>query len=298
MPPRANWKGYLKLSLVTCSVELFPATSDKEKVSFHLLNGATGHRLKQQYVDAETGTIVDREERVKGYEVGKGDYVTVSDEELAAIEVESSHIIDIEKFVARSNVDPVYLDKHYYIAPDDKVGQEAFSVIREAMRQCGVGGIARVALHGRERLILLEPRAKGIMGTTLHHDYEVRSDSVYFDDIQDLDIGKEMLDLASHIIETKKASFDPEKFKDRYQEAVVDLIRSKRAGRPVEVTHLPRPGNVINLMEALRRSLGPEKSARLETKKSTAAAMKQKPGRRAAAGSKSAPSRGRVKKAS
>jgi DNA end-binding protein Ku len=168
MPPRANWKGYLKLSLVTCSVELFPATSDKEKVSFHLLNGATGHRLKQQYVDAETGAIVDREDRVKGYEVGKGDYVIVSDEELAAIEIESSHIIDIESFVARSEVDPVYLDKAYFIAPDDKVGQEAFSVIREAMRRRGVAGIARVALHGRERLILLEPRGNGIIGTTLH----------------------------------------------------------------------------------------------------------------------------------
>jgi DNA end-binding protein Ku len=128
--------------------------------------------------------------------------------------------------VARSEVDPVYLDKPYFIVPDDKVGQEAFGVIREAMRQRGVAGIARVALHGRERLILLEPRANGIMGTTLHHNYEVRSDSVYFDDIPDLEIGEELLDLASHIIETKKASFNPEKFKDRYQDAVVDLIHS------------------------------------------------------------------------
>ncbi len=298
MPPRANWKGYLKLSLVTCQVALFPAASDKEKVSFHLLNGATGHRLKQQYVDSETGRVVDREDRVKGYEVAKGDYVIVSEEELAAIEIESTHTIDIEKFVARSEVDPVYLDKRYFITPDDKVGQEAFAVIREAMRQRGVAGIARVALHGRERVILLEPRAKGIMGTTLHHNYEVRSDSVYFDDIPEREIGKELLDLASHIIETKKANFDPEKFKDNYQEAVVDLIRSKRAGTPVHVTHVPRPGNVINLMDALRRSLGPEKCAQLETKKSGAAAMKQKTGRRAAAQSKSAPSKGRIKKAS
>ena len=298
MPPRANWKGYLKLSLVTCSVELFPATSDKERVSFHFLNGETGHRLKQQYVDTETGMVVDRENRVKGYEVAKGDYVIVSDEELAAIEIESTHTIDIEKFVARSEVDPVYLDKHYFIAPDDKVGQEAFAVIREAMSQRGVAGVARVALHGRERLILLEPRAKGIMGTTLHHNYEVRTDSVYFDDIPDVEIGKELLDLASHIIETKKASFDPEKIKDRYQEAVVDLIRSKRAGRPVQVTRVPQPGNVINLMDALRRSLGPEKSTQLETKKSREAAMKPKRGRHAVARSKTAPSKGRIKKAS
>ncbi len=199
MPPRANWKGYLKLSLVTCPVILSPAASDKEKVSFHLLNGATGHRLKQQYVDSETGEIVDRENRVKGYEVVKGDYVTVSDEELAAIEIESSHTIGIESFVPRSDVDPVYFDSRYFIAPDDKIGQE-----REAIRQCGATGIARVALHGRERLILLEPRAKGIMGTTLHHNYEVRSDSDYFDDIPDLEIGKELLDLASHFNKTKK----------------------------------------------------------------------------------------------
>jgi DNA end-binding protein Ku len=235
-------------------------------------------------VDTETGAIVDREDMVKGYEVGKGDYVTVSDAELAAIEVESTHTIDIENFVARSEVDPVYLDKHYFIVPDDEVGQEAFSVIREAMSQRGVAGVARVALHGRERMILLEPRAKGIVGTTLHHNYEVRSDSVFFEDIPILEIGKEMLDLASHIVETKEARFDPEKFKDRYQEAVVDRIRSKRAGRPVQVAHVPRPGNVVNLMDALRRSLGPEKSAQLETKKSRPAATKQHPRRRAAAG--------------
>ena len=243
MPPRANWKGYLKLSLVTCPVALFPATSDKEKVSFHLLNGATGHRLKQQYVDAETGTIVDREERVKGYEVGKGDYVTVSDEELAAIEIESSHIIDIESFVRKIGGGPGLFRQAAILLPQTtRSDEEAFAVIREAMRQRGVAGIARVALHGRERLILLEPRAKGMIGTTLHHNYEVRSDSVYFGDIPDLEIGKELLDLASHIIETKKASFDPEKFKDRYQEAVVDLIRSKRAGRPVQVTALAATG--------------------------------------------------------
>ncbi|MGH6839968.1 MAG: Ku protein [Methylocella sp.] len=301
MPPRANWKGYLKLSLVTCPVAVFPATSDSEKISFHLLNSATGHRLKQQYIDAETGDIVDRDDRIKGYEVGKREYVTVSDEELAAIEIESSHTINIENFVARSEVDVVYFDRSYFIAPDDKVAEEAFAVIREAMLQRGVAGIARVALHGRERLILLEPRAKGIIGTTLHHNYEVRNDSAYFDDIPDLKIGKELLDLASHIIDTKKASFNPAEFKDHYQEAVVDLIRAKREGKPAQVQHAPRPGNVINLMDALRRSLGPETSHPLDTKKSRAAPIKPKAGRRAAAPSsrsKGAPSKGRIKKAS
>lgn len=301
MPPRASWKGYLKLSLVTCPVALFPATSDSEKISFHLLNSATGHRLKQQYIDAETGDIVNRDDRIKGYEVGKREYVTVSDEELAAIEIESSHTINIENFVARPEVDVVYFDRSYFIAPDDKVAEEAFAVIREAMHQRGVAGIARVALHGRERLILLEPRAKGIIGTTLHHNYEVRNDSAYFDDIPNLKIDNELLDLASHIIDTKKASFNPAEFKDHYQEAVVDLIRSKREGKPAQVQHAPRPGNVINLMDALRRSLGTEKSHPLDTKKPRAAPIKPKAGRRAgapASRSKGTPSKGRIKKAS
>ncbi len=261
MPPRTNWKGYLKLSLVTCPIGLFPARSTKEKVTFHLLNRATGDRLKPQYIDAETDEIVGRDEMVKGYEVAKGEYVTVTEEELAGVEIESSHTIDIESFVARTEVDPIYFDQSYYIAPEDKVGQEAFAVIREAMRQRNVVGIARVVLSGRERLILLEPREKGILGTTLHHKYEIRSAEAYFVDIQNLKIDKELLDLASHIIDTKMASFDPDIFQDRYQEALIELIRSKQAGKkPVANAHLPRTGNVINLMDALRRSLGSEKS--------------------------------------
>ena len=192
MPPRANWKGYLKLSLVSCKVALFPAASNQEKVSFHLLNSVTGNRLKQQYIDAETGEIVDREDRIKGYEIGKGDYVTVTDEELAAIEIESSHTIEIESFVPSSEVDPIYFDNRYYIAPDDQVGQEAFAVIREAMRQRKVAGIARIVLYGRERMILLEPRSTGIMGTTLHHNYEVRDEKAYFEEIPKLEIGKDL----------------------------------------------------------------------------------------------------------
>ncbi len=259
MPPRANWKGYLKLSLVSCPVALFPAVSASEKVSFHMLNGETGSRLKQQYVDAETGDIVDRDERVKGYEIAKGDYVVVTDDELSQIEIESSHTIDIESFAPRSEVDPVYYDSRYYIAPDDKVGEEAFAVIREAMRVRDMVGVARVVLYGRERIILLEPRSKGIMGTTLRYGYEVRDDAAYFDEIPRIELDKEMLDLALHIIDTKATNFDPAKFKDHYQEAVVDLIRAKRAGRPAPAPHEPQPSNVVNLMDALRRSLATEK---------------------------------------
>lgn len=301
MPPRANWKGYLKLSLVSCKVALFPAASNQEKVSFHLLNSATGNRLKQQYIDAETGEIVDREDRIKGYEIGKGDYVTVTDEELAAIEIESSHTIEIESFVPSSEVDPIYFENRYYIAPDDQVGQEAFAVIREAMRQRKVAGIARIVLYGRERMILLEPRSTGIMGTTLHHNYEVRDEKAYFEEIPKLEIGKDLLDLASHILETKKAKFDPAKFKDHYQDAVVDLIRSKRAGKAPQIAHAPRPNNVINLMDALRRSLGTGNADQTEVKKARTGPSKAKPARRASGSArrpKGATSRGRIKKVS
>ncbi len=266
MPPRANWKGYLKLSLVSCPVALYPAASASEKVSFHMLNGETGNRLKQQYVDAETGDLVAREERVKGYEIAKGDYVVVTDDELSQIEIESSHTIDIESFALRSEVDPVYCDDRYYIAPDDKVGEEAFAVIREAMRVRDMVGVARVVLYGRERMILLEPRSKGIMGTTLRYAYEVRDDAAYFDEIPKAEIGKEMLDLALHIIDTKTAAFDPAQFKDHYQEAVVDLIRAKRAGRPAPTPQAQQPSNVVNLMDALRRSLATEKGGADKTK--------------------------------
>lgn len=255
MAPRPSWKGYLKLSLVSCPVALYPSASSGEKISLHLLNGETGNRLKQQYVDSETGDVVERDERVKGYEVAKGDYVIVSDDELADVRLESSHTIDIEKFVPRSEIDRVYFDNNYYLAPDDKVGEEAFAVIREAMTRRDMVGIARVVMFGKERMIMLEPRSQGLLGTTLRYSYEVRDAGAYFDDIPKVELGKELLDLASHIIDTKKGRFQPEEFKDRYQDAVVALIRAKQEGRPLPGEETERPSNVVNLMDALRRSL-------------------------------------------
>ena len=257
MAPRPSWKGYLKLSLVSCPVALYPSASSSEKVSFHMLNAETHHRLKQQYVDSETGDIVERDERVKGYEVSKGDYVIVSDDELADVKIESSHTIDIEKFVPKTEIDPLYFDSNYYLAPDDKVGEEAFAVIREAMRARGMVGIARVVLFGKERMVMIEPRSKGMVGTTLRYAYEVRADGAYFDEIPAVNLSKDLLDLASHIIDTKAGKFQPEDFKDRYQDAVVALIRAKQTGRPVPTeSGETRPNNVVNLMDALRRSLG------------------------------------------
>ncbi len=257
MAPRPSWKGYLKLSLVSCPVALYPVASSSEKISFHMLNSETGNRLKQQYVDSETGDIVERDDRVKGYEVSKGDYVIVSDDDLADVKLESSHTIDIEKFVPKTEIDALYFDNNYYLAPDDKVGEEAFAVIREAMERRKMVGIARVVLFGKERMIMLEPRSKGLVGTTLRYAYEVRAESGYFDEIPKVDISKELLDLASHIIDTKAGKFQPSEFKDRYQDAVVELIRAKQDGRPVPTDGgAERPSNVVNLMDALRRSLG------------------------------------------
>ena len=257
MAPRPSWKGYLKLSLVSCPVALYPAASSSEKVSFHMLNGETGNRLKQQYVDSETGDIVERDDRVKGYEVSKGDYIVVSDDELADVKIESSHTIDIEKFVPKTEIDALYFDNNYYLAPDDKVGEEAFAVIREAMERRKMVGIARVVLFGKERMIMLEPRSKGLVGTTLRYAYEVRAVGGYFDEIPKVEISKELLDLASHIIDTKAGKFEPGDFKDRYQDAVVELIRAKQTGHtPKSDNSGERPSNVVNLMDALRRSLG------------------------------------------
>ena len=259
MAPRANWKGYLKLSLVSCEIALYPATSASERVRFNRLNRQTGNRLKQLLVDAQTEEPVDRADQIKGYQVGKNTYVQVEDEELDAIRIESTHTIDVESFVDIDEVDKRYLETPYYIAPEGTVGLEAFTVIRDAMRDKGKAGLGRVVISRRERIVLLEPLDKGILATLLRYQYEVRDDAEYFEDIPDVEIADEMRDLAAHIVERKSAKFDPGKFEDRYENAVVDLLKSKEAGRPVDVPEAPRPSNVISLMDALRQSIAAEK---------------------------------------
>ncbi|HEY0146824.1 MAG TPA: Ku protein [Methylovirgula sp.] len=171
MAPRANWKGYLKLSLVSCPVALFPAVSRTERISFHLINRETGNRLRQQYIDSVTGDIVERDEMVRGYEIGKNDYITLDESEIAEQAIESTHTIDIETFVPRNEIDEVYLDGSYYLAPDDKVADEPFVVIRDAMRKSDMVGLARVVLAGRERIVMIEARDNGLLATTLHYKY-------------------------------------------------------------------------------------------------------------------------------
>lgn len=257
MAPRPNWKGYLKLSLVSCAVALFPATTTRERVRFNIINRKTGDRVRYQVVDAETGKEVPQEDRLKGYKVG-GEYVLLEEEELDNAALESTHTIDIGSFVAREEVDELYLDEPYFLVPDGKAAYEAFAVIREAMRHEGLVGIGRVVLYRRERLLMLAPSDKGIVGTTLRYANEVREAADYFDDIPDVKIDRDTLDLAKHILETKRARFDPSKFKDRYETALKELIAAKRAGRAPRATP-PPPTNVVNLMDALRRSVDAER---------------------------------------
>ncbi len=195
MAPRANWKGYLKLSLVSCSVALFPATTTRERVRFNIINRETGNRVRYDVVDAETGKEVPQDDRVKGYKIGRDDYVLLEDEELDEVALESTHTIDIESFVARDEVDEIYLDETYYLVPNDEVSVEAFAVIREAMRSQDLVGLARVVLYRRERILMLQPRGEGIAGTLLRYRNEVRDERDYFDDIPAEKVSKDMLDL-------------------------------------------------------------------------------------------------------
>ncbi|GGH26844.1 hypothetical protein GCM10007036_34960 [Alsobacter metallidurans] len=291
MAPRANWKGYLKLSLVSCAVALYPASTAASRVSFHTINRETGNRLRRQMFDPDTGDVVETENQVRGYEVAKGDYVIVEDDEIDKIAIESSHTIDIEAFVPRSEIDELYVDSPYYLAPDDRVAQEAFAVIREAMRKHDVVGIARVVLYRRERIVMLEPRGKGLFAATLRYPYEVRQPDAYFEDIPDLNIPPDMVDLASHIIGRMRRSFDPASFTDRYEDALIELVKAKQSGRSAPAPSAePRQNNVVNLMDALRKSIEAEQRGAAEAgapAKRTAAAAS--PVRATAGGKAAAP---------
>jgi DNA end-binding protein Ku len=253
--PRAYWKGYLKLSLVSCPIALFPATSEQEKISFHQLNKKTGHRIKYRKVDADSGDEVDASDIIKGYEVGKGEYLELEADELEAIALESKRVIEIDQFVPRKEIDELYLNNPYYIVPDGEVGQQAFAVIREAIRKEGMVAIGKVVFTSREHIIALEARGKGLMGVTLRYPYEVRKEADYFDDIPDEKIPKDMLDLAAHIVETKAGHFEPEEFADTYEDALKELLKKKQSGVKIEAPTARTPSNVVNLMDALRQSV-------------------------------------------
>ena len=253
---RAYWKGYLKLSLVTCPIGLHPASSQAEKTHFHQINRKTGNRLRQQMVDEETGRVVDKENKGRGYEVSKGKYVEIEPEEIKAIQVESTHTLDIEKFVPLDEIDRRYFDRPYYIVPDGKAGEEAFAVIRDAMKDKGRVALARIVLTNREHVMAIESMGKILLGTILRYDYEVRDEKELTRSVPSPRIPKEMLNLASHILDTKAGHFDPSQFKDEFELELRKLVKRKAAGKTIEVPEREeRPSNVVSLMEALRQSV-------------------------------------------
>src|ERR1700686_5282715 len=290
MAPRAYWKGFLKLSLVSCPISLFPATSEREKISFHQLNKETGNRIRNRKVDAETGDEVEQADIIKGYEVGKGEYIELDPDELEAVAIESKRTIEIEEFVPKSEIDEIYMRDPYYIIPDGEVGQQAFAVIRGATPKEGMVALGKVVFTSREHIIALEARGKGMLGITLGYPYEVRNEADYFDDIPDEKIPKDMLELASHIVKTKAGHFEPSKFEDQHEDPLKELLKKKQEGKPIERPERPKPTNVVNLMDALRQSV--EASGASTGSKAKAHA----PARRAAHGKAEQPKRKKTRR--
>src|SRR6202161_65603 len=253
MAVRAYWKGSLKLSLVSCPVLLYPASTSVDKTRFHMINKETGNRLKKQMFDAETGDVVESDAKGRGYELKKGEYVEIDKDELEAVQIESNHTIDIDSFVPKEEIDKRFLNHPYYIAPGGKAGVDAFAVIRDAMKDQDRVALARIVLTNREHVIAIEPLGKGLLGTTLRYPYELRDEDDYFGDIKNPKISRDMIELATHILDTKAAHFDPSKLKDKYENALKPLVRRKAAGKPVKaVEPEEKPSNVVSLMDALK----------------------------------------------
>jgi DNA end-binding protein Ku len=273
---RLYWKGYLKLALVSCPIALHAACSSAERIAFRQINKATGNRLRQQLIDEETREAVAPEHKGRGYEVAKGQYLIIEEEELEAIEIESTHVIEIDSFVPRQQIDQRFFDSPYYVVPNEPVAQEAFAVIREAMRQKTMVALGRLVVGKRERVIALEPYGKGLLGTTLRYLYEVRDAKDYFADLPDLALAPHMLTLAAQILESKVADFDPKSFRDRYEEALLAHLKARQAGPIRERKQtFPTPRRVINLMEALRRSIAQDQSSAGKDGSATPAARKR-----------------------
>lgn len=256
MAPRANWKGVLKIAEVMCPVSLYTAASTSERIVFHTLNRATGHRVERQYIDTETEKPVDREDQVKGYEVSEGNYIELTPDEVKAAVPESDKTLAVSAFIGCGEVDDVYFDKPYYLAPSDRVAQEAYAIIRDGLREKKVAAIARTLLFRRVRTLLIRPHGDGLIATTLNFDYEVRAAADEFREIPDLKIKGEMLELAEHIIDTKMGEFDISRFDDRYEAELAEVVKAKIEGRKIKPRKAPREEKVIDLMAALRESAG------------------------------------------
>jgi DNA end-binding protein Ku len=260
MAPRSTWKGHLRLSLVSCPIRLYNATSRSEKVSFNLLHKDTHNRIQMKPHDPELGAV-ERDDLVKGYQYEKDQYVVFTEEDFDKVQIESSKAIVIEKFVDAKDVDPIYFESPYYVAPDGAVAEETFRVIQWAMREKRKVALSRVVLSQRERLIALMCRGKGLLMMTLRTADEVRDSEEYFTDIEEEEPEKEMLELAERLIEQKSAKFDPSEFHDRYQDALLEMVKAKVKGQEPVIAQAPERGKVINLMDALKRSLEDAKPA-------------------------------------
>lgn len=282
LAPRANWKGFLKVAEVSCPVALYTAASTSDRIAFHTLNRATGHRVRRQFVDSETGKPVDRDEQVKGYEIASGEYIMLDPEEVSSAVPESDKTLSVSTFIGCSDIDDVYFDKPYYLAPSDKHAEEAYALIREGMRAKKVAALAQTVLFRRVRTVLIRAHGTGLIATTLNFDYEVRSAKDAFDSVPDIKIKGEMLDLAEHIIKTKSGKFNPRDFEDRYEAALAEVVRAKSEGRKIEIRKEPRDEKVVDLMAALRESAGTAKKKASAKSKAATAKAKAAPARRKA----------------
>ncbi|CAH1657978.1 Non-homologous end joining protein Ku [Hyphomicrobiales bacterium] len=285
---RANWKGVLRVGEVSCRVALYTAASSSDRIAFHMLNRRTGHRLQRQFADSETGAVVDREDQVKGYETGEGDYVVLEPEEVAAAVPESDKTLAVSAFIHCSDVDDIYFDRPYFLAPADREAEEAYVLIREGMSRKKVAALAQTVLFRRVRSVIVRAEGDGLIATTLNFNYEVRSADNAFSDVPSLRIKGEMLQLAEHIIKTKAGVYDPAAFEDRYEAALAELVKAKLEGRKIVAPKRRPAGKVVDLMEALRESAGLDQGTRKSArgrKAKPAKDAKDGPGRKSSAGS-------------
>ncbi len=282
MPPRASWKGFLKIAEVTCPVALYAAASTTERIALHTINRPTGNRIRRQFVDAETGETVERDDQVKGYETRKAEFVSVEPDEFAAVIPHGDRTLTVSAFIDLAGVDDLYFDKPYYLAPSDRSAAETFALVRDGMRAAKAAAVAQAVLFRRVRTLLIRPCGKGLVAMTLNFDYEVRSAEQVFSAVPAKKISGEMLDLAIHIIKTKKGAFDPRAFQDRYEDALTELVKLKVEGKSIPKRPSPQSEAAVNLVQALRDSAGPG------GKRSGKSPAKKGAGRRVAAKAKAA----------
>ncbi len=272
MTRRASWKGHIKFGDLVCEVGLYSALTSSEKISFNIVNRKTGNRVERQYVDSDTGDQVDKEDQVRGFELDNGDHVIVEGDEIAKLMPESDKVIQVENFIPYDEIDKLYFDRPYFLAATDQDGEDALSLLTQAMQRQKVAAIAEAVLFRRNRILIIRPHEKSLIATTLNFDYEVRSQSATFKSVPDLKFDDEMLELAGHIIKKRAGTFDPAAYPDRYNDALAELVKAKIEGRPIKKHVEEKRDNVVDLKEALRRSAadkGETKSPRKKTASKT-----------------------------